>query len=143
LKAPRDILKEKGIPLEELVVKYAKDLFGKTPQQLSAAERDAVALEIVAAAGRARTLLAVLVAARLAGPRSVLPSRVRSLPLARQSARSLVGYWVRSSPTRRMSKARCPSPRVHRPFRAVSLISGRSFAPCGQTLTEISNQCPQ
>lgn len=46
------ILKEKGIPLGDLVTKYAKDLFGKAPQELSAAERDSVALEIVAAAGR-------------------------------------------------------------------------------------------
>ena len=46
------ILKDKGIPLEELFIKYAASKFGKAPKQLSAAEMDVVALEIVAAAGR-------------------------------------------------------------------------------------------
>jgi hypothetical protein len=46
------ILKEKGIPLDDLIGKYAKQKFGKAPTELSAVERDAVALEVVAASGR-------------------------------------------------------------------------------------------
>lgn len=45
-------LKEKNIPLGQLLEKYAKEKFGKAPTELTAAERDSVALEIVAAAGR-------------------------------------------------------------------------------------------
>ena len=46
------LLKEKNIPLAELVEKYAKEKFGKASTELTAAERDSVALEVVAAAGR-------------------------------------------------------------------------------------------
>jgi hypothetical protein len=35
-----------------LVIKYAQELFKKTPEKLSVAERDAVALKIVEAAGK-------------------------------------------------------------------------------------------
>ncbi len=45
------ILKERGIPLDELVTKYSQELFGKAPDRLSAAERNTVALKIVEKAG--------------------------------------------------------------------------------------------
>ncbi|MGB7209140.1 MAG: hypothetical protein WBD27_10815 [Pyrinomonadaceae bacterium] len=49
------ILKEKNIPLEQLFIKYAKDIFSKAPDRLSTEELDDVALEIVAASGRTGT----------------------------------------------------------------------------------------
>jgi len=46
------LLKEKNIPLAELVAKYAQDRFGRAPEALTDAERNIVALDVVAAAGR-------------------------------------------------------------------------------------------
>ncbi|MBI4903112.1 MAG: hypothetical protein HY820_05715 [Acidobacteria bacterium] len=51
-KAIAVILKDEGLTLDALLAKYAKDKFGKAPSQLTTAERDVVALEIVAASGR-------------------------------------------------------------------------------------------
>ncbi|MBI1353592.1 MAG: hypothetical protein GC160_04545 [Acidobacteria bacterium] len=57
-------LKAKGLALEDLVGKYSQQKFGKPPNALTAAERETVALEIVAAAGRPNPKVSVR-AARL------------------------------------------------------------------------------